>query len=315
MSNLINFSKKLVVFFRKNNLMKTNFTLYFFLFFILQTHQTKAQNNDAQAAIYNIGLGGFFGGFGAVINKKPNEKIGKVFVKGLWQGSFGGLLTYKSKQFIYDFSNSGDFKDAWGSKILNSIGNSIVHNAASNTNFWEKMYLNFGFNRLEFSLKNKFKVQYQIMPLSLLATVVSSTQGSFDFKNSIKTGHFIFKTSYINGDSKFHSSEPARGSTSLNNINLLNNLSQEIERKVIAHEIIHVYQYNDFSNINPVFNKPKQLFLNNDNKVVQFYRKWFYSDFNGFLYNSLYVLENQNRQDYFDNYFEKEANYYSFKYR
>ena len=76
-----------------------------------------------------------------------------------------------------------------------------------------------------------------------------------------------------------------------------------------------MYQYNDFSNINPVFNKPKQLFLNNDNKVVQFYRKWFYSDFNGFLYNSLYVLENQNRQDYFDNYFEKEANYYSFKYR
>lgn len=295
--------------------MKTNY-LFLCLLALFHTYQTKAQNNDSQAAIYNIGLGGFFGGFGAIINKKPNEKIGKVFVKGFWQGSLGGLVTYKSKKLVYDFSNSGDFKDAWGSKILNSIGNSIVHNAASNTNFWEKWYLNFGFNRLEFSLKNKFKVQYKIMPLSLLATAVSATNGNFDFKNSIKTGHFIFKTSYINGSSEFHSSEqPARGSASLNNINLLNNLSQENERKVIAHEIIHVYQYNDFSNINPIFNQPKQLFLNNDNKVVKFYRKWFYSDFNGLLKVALYVLENQNRRDYFDNNFEKEADYYSFKYR
>jgi hypothetical protein len=294
--------------------MKTNY-LFLCLLALFHTYQTKAQNNDSQAAIYNIGLGGFFGGFGAIINKKPNEKIGKVFVKGFWQGSLGGLVTYKSKKLVYDFSNSGDFKDAWGSKILNSIGNSIVHNAASNTNFWEKWYLNFGFNRLEFSLKNKFKVQYKIMPLSLLATAVSATNGNFDFKNSIKTGHFIFKTSYINGSSEFHSSEqPARGSASLNNINLLNNLSQENERKVIAHEIIHVYQYNDFSNINPVFNQPKQLFLNNDNKVVKFYKKWFYSDFNGLLKVALYELENQNRGDYYDNNFEKEADYYSFKY-
>ena len=292
--------------------MKTNFTLYLFLlFFILQTHQTKAQNNDAQAAIYNIGLGGFFGGFGAVINKKPNEKIGKVFVKGLWQGSFGGLLTYKSKQFIYDFSNSGDFKDAWASKILNSIGNSVVHNAASNTNFWEKWYLNFGFNRFEFSLKDKFKVQYKIMPLSLLATAVTATNGTFDFKNSIKTGHFIFKTNKISNDFEIS----AIGIASLNNITLLDNLSQEIERKVIAHEVIHVYQYNDFSNINPVFNKPKKLFLNNDNKVVQFYRKWFYSDFNFFVLFALYELENQNRVGYYDNYFEKEADYYSEKFK
>ncbi|MDC0176590.1 hypothetical protein OAJ14_00325 [Polaribacter sp.] len=293
--------------------MKINFLFLLFLFLVLfGTHQIKAQNNDSQAVIYNIGLGGFFGGLGAVINKKPNEKLGKVFIKRLWQGSLGGLVIYKSKKLVYNFSNSGDFKDAWGSKILNSIGNSIVHNAASNTNFWEKMYLNFGFNRLEFSLKNKFKVQYQIMPLSLLATVVSSTQGSFDFKNSIKTGHFIFKTSYID----FNGSEQSgSGSASLNNINLLNNLSQKIERKVIAHKIIHVYQYNDFSNINPVFNKPKKLFLNNDNKVVQFYRKWFYSDFNGLLKVALNELENQNRQDYYDNYFEKEADYYSFKYR
>lgn len=297
--------------------MKINFLFYLFLLLVLLgVQQTKAQNNDSQAAIYNISLGGFFGGFGAIINKKPNEKIGKVFIKGLWQGSLGGLVTYKSKKLVYDFSNSGDFKDAWGSKILNSIGNSIIHNAASNTNFWEKWYLNFGFNRLEFSLKNKFKVQYKIMPLSLLATAVSASNGNFDFRNSIKTGHFIFKTNYINGNSEFHNSEqPAKGSASLNNINLLNNLSQEIERKVIAHEIIHIYQYNDFSNINPVFNKPKQLFLNNDNKVVRFYTKWFYSDFNGLLKAALYELENQNRQDYYNNYFEKEADYYSFKFR
>jgi hypothetical protein len=271
----------------------------------------KAQSNNSQAAIYNIGVGGFLGGVGAVINKKPYEKLGKVFVKGFWQGSLGGYITYESKKLIYNFSNSGDFKDAWSSKILNSIGNSIVHNAASNIDFWEKGYFNLGFNRFEFSIKEKFKVNYKIIPLALYGTILNATQGAFDFKNSLKTGHFIFKTNKIN--SNFETLEK-RGKTNFNTILILNNfVSKESERKVLAHEIIHIYQYNDFSNINPAFNKPKKLFLNNQNKMVKFYKKWFYTDFNGFLLTELYRLEQQNTKSYYDHYFEKEADYYSFR--
>lgn len=281
------------------------------LFFLFNSNHYKAQNNDSQAVFYNIGLGGFFGGFGAIINKKPKEKLGNVFLKGLWQGSLGGYVNYQSKKLIYNFSKSGDFKDAWGSKVLNSIGNSIIHNAASNRDFWEKGYFNLGFNRFEFSFRGKFKVNYKIMPLAFYGTVINASKGSFDFKNSIKTGHFIFKTNSI--DNRLENIEK-RGVTNFNTILILNNfISKEIESKVLAHEIIHIYQYNDFSNINPVFNKPKELFLNNENKVVKFYRKWFYSDFNGLLLIQLYDLENQNRKTYNDNYFESEANYYSFK--
>lgn len=281
------------------------------LFLIFSSNSFNAQNNDNQAALYNIGLGSFFGGVGAVINKKPNEKLTKVFIKGLWQGSLGGYINFQSKKLTYNFSKSGDFKHAWGSKILNALGNSIVHNAASNKDFWEKGYINFGFNRLEFSIKNKFKVQYKIMPLALYGAIINFSQGKFDFKNSIKTGHFIFKTNEIG--SSFETFEK-RGKANYNSILILDNfILKETEFKVLAHEIIHIYQYNDFSNINPVFSKPKKLYLNNENTLVKFYRKWFYSDFNGLLLNELYGFENQNIKKYNDNYFEKEADYYSFK--
>lgn len=288
----------------KNNKYFLIFTII--LFFI--TPKIKAQNNDTQAAIYNMSLGAFFGGVGAIINKKPNEKIGNVFLKGFWQGSLGGYVTYQSKKMVTDFSKSGDFKHAWGSKILNSVGNSITHNAAANIDFWEKLHINFAFNRLEFDVKNNFNLNYKIMPMALLATINTATQGSLDFKNTIKTGQLIFKTDEIDYRYNYYS----KGQTNLNSILILNNIqSKRLKAQILASEIIHVYQYNDFSNMNALFNKPNELFINNNHKWVKFYRKWIYSDFNGYFYNNLYYLETTNRINYYDNYFESEARYYS----
>ena len=71
--------------------------------FIILPNTSESQNNNTQAALYNVGIGGFFGGIGAIINKKKQEKPMKVFLKGFWQGFVGGYLVWFklkwSKQF------------------------------------------------------------------------------------------------------------------------------------------------------------------------------------------------------------------------
>lgn len=59
-----------------------------------------SQQSEFEIGLYNVGLGGLGGAIGAVINKKPNEKTGKVFLKGFLQGGIGGYLVYESKNFI-----------------------------------------------------------------------------------------------------------------------------------------------------------------------------------------------------------------------
>ena len=49
----------------------------FFLF-----NKSHSQSNDTEALLYNISIGGIFGTIGAIINKKPYEKLDKVILKG-----------------------------------------------------------------------------------------------------------------------------------------------------------------------------------------------------------------------------------------
>jgi len=290
------------------NDMKTFFLTLFFCLLLLNTNKCHSQNNNTQATIYNVGLGSFFGGVGAVINKKPDEKFGKVFLKGVLQGSLGGYITYQSKKMVYEFSNSGDFKDAWAAKLLNSAGNSIIHNAASNRNFWEQWNLNIGFNRIEFHTKDKFKVRYKLMPAAFMGTMITATQGDFDIETSLKIGQFVFRTDFIESTIL----ENPNGKVSINTMLLKYEYFNRIdEAKTIAHEIIHIFQYEDFANINPFFIKPRQNFINNDNKWVKFYNKWVYTDFNSFIDAAIYSYENSTGTDYYDNYLEKEADFYS----
>ena len=65
--------------------------------FIVFISPSKAQSNNLEAAIYNIGIGSLFSACGALINKKKDEKFMPVIYKGLWQGGMGGYLTFESK--------------------------------------------------------------------------------------------------------------------------------------------------------------------------------------------------------------------------
>jgi len=271
--------------------------LFSLVLFILHSHNIIGQNNNTQAALYNIGIGGIFGGVGAVLNKKKNEKTGKVFLKGLWQGATGGYLVYESKKLVYDFSKSGNYGYLWGSKLLNATGNSIIQNAASNERFLSKWYINFGFNRIEIQTKGAFKLKYRVMPIALYGTVISASQGKFDFRKSIKTGTLIFNSNKSNN----------RGVTYVNSILLESN-----NIKILAHEIIHSYQYEGFISINSFAINLNER-LKNKSSSINKINKWFYFDVHSIFLKGAYELENIGTKSYYDNFFESEANFYSQK--
>ncbi len=88
------------------------FTLLIFSFLIL-SKDIKAQNNDFQAGIYNIGIGSVLGGVGAIIHKRPEENFGKTLLKGMVQGALGGYLIFESKRLVRNFAETGSYNYVW----------------------------------------------------------------------------------------------------------------------------------------------------------------------------------------------------------
>ena len=273
---------------------------YIFLFIFLLSFKGFSQQNDTQAALYNIGIGSLFGGIGAVINKKPQEKYDKVFIKSLYQGALGGAIVYGSKKMVYNFHENENFNMLWSAKLVNAVGISIIENAASNRYFWEKWHLNIGFNRIEMDVKNNYKVQYKVMPVALLlGTVAVLSKGKFSFKHSLITLTPVFLT------------DDSIASTYVNSI-IINESFDRINRS-LAHEFIHVFQYDDFMAINMVFNKKRNQWKN-QYPIMKKWSNWIYMDLpSGSVLRSIYLLENINQDCYFDNFFENEANFYSNK--
>lgn len=274
--------------------------LLFFL--LLLNNSTYAQHkNNLEAGLFNIGFGGIVGGIGAMINKKPNQKTGKVFLKGFVQGALGGYLLFESKRLVGKFAETENYGYVWPSKIINSAGISIIENAAANRCLWEQWHINFGFNRLEFYTKNKFKISYRIMPFALGNTIYSFTKAKLDFRESLKVGSFVFLAKKLDSDNFDFLSGQNISNSILVNINSVFSMKQ-----IIAHELIHVYQYESFSGLNPFLDKP-MLKLDN-NKLFNIYNKIFYTDFNYLTFQGLYSLTINNNES---NFFENEAIFYT----
>ncbi|WP_445748261.1 hypothetical protein [Polaribacter sp.] len=282
---------------------KTIFYLIFVSFVFLFPLKTNAQfNNDTQAAFYDIGFGAVVGGIGAIINKKPTEKTGNVFIKGFWQGALGGYFVFESKRLIRATVKHDSYRYFWPSKIVNSFGNSILENATANRDFWVQYHFNIGFNRLEFDLKNKGKFTYKIMPFALYATVNGFINGNLDVNKSLSVGTFIFK-----------SKEPINiehlGFDRANAYAMTNQIVYDEEFfsiSTLGHEIIHIYQYEQLSNFNSYFIKPSKYF-DKKSKAIKLYNKIFYTDINTLLFGAVYLM-NKNYENIF---FEREARFYS----
>lgn len=278
--------------------------LFIILFFTLNS---QAQKNDFEAGLYNIGGGIIISSIGAILNKKPNEKLGPTLIKSVSQGALGGFLVFQSKNLIRKFSITENYGYVWPSNIINAAGTSLIENGAANRPLASKWHFNLGFNRFEIITNKKFKLKYRIMPFSLIGTLRNAISNRFDIEKSLKTGFLIFTTDEIKLD-KYGNDIIYGKTTGSNSLLILNNKFGKI---ALPHEIIHVYQYEQFSGVNMYLIKPANK-LSDKNKFFQHYNKIFYTDFNYLIFQGLYYIGNpsQNKQMK-NNFLEREAEYYN----
>ena len=279
----------------------TKIYIVFSLSLLLCTGKLFSQDkNYLGAGLYNIGFGGVVGGVGAVINKKPNQKAGKQFLKGFGQGALGGYLLFESKRMIGRFAKTGNYAYVWPSKIVNSAGASIIENAAANANFLDKWHLNFGFARFELQTKDSLNFQCRIMPFALGGLVYGFANGKLAVNETLKTGNFIFTSNNLLQNNGFY------GVTVVNTIIYQKNNEFYRNELIIGHELIHTFQYEQSFGINTYLDKPLKK-LEQNKKWFKKYQTIFYTEFNFLLDSAIYSLDTNSNT----NLYEKEAVFYT----
>ena len=269
--------------------------------FITISSPVKAQTSDFEVGMINVGSGSVIGGIGAVINKRDDEKVIPVLLKGMAQGALGGYAVFESKRLVRVFARTEDYNYVWPSKILNAAGNSIIENAASNRKLWDQWHLNLGFTRLEVSTEDGFKIKYKIKPFSLYGAVQAWRGHRSDWNKSLKLGTLVFNFSELESNGNH-----LRGATLYDHIVLLDNNRSPLQTE--AHELVHIYQIHQFSGVNSYFN-PIYYPLKRKSKVFAIYDHIFYTDWNNPLYTYLANLNNNGSDPKKVNLFEREAYY------
>ncbi|MDV3866784.1 hypothetical protein CMU00_15950 [Elizabethkingia anophelis] len=269
--------------------------------FILSPAQAKKTSYEREF-VYNVSIGAVIGAVGAIINKKKEQDFNKVFFKGLYQGALGGYITFESKRLLDVAERNNDWKIIWGAKLVNAAGVSIKENAALNKDFWEKWHFNIGFNRIEFETKEKFKVHYKIMPIALAYTIAYANRSKFELDKTLKIGEVIFS-----GYDKLFTDGEALGFAFSGGILLSEPYKNDFP--LLIHEIVHVYQSNDFSQTEAFLNKP--LRYTERNNVLKSVNKFIHYDIGQVVFLAFYGLEYGGAKYYYDNIFEREAGFYS----
>ena len=265
------------------------------IFFLCGSYQSFSQqrHSDLEYGLLNSGVGALIGGIGAIFNKTKNERSEEVFVKGFLQGGLGGALVFESKYLLKDIRRNSTYRMVYPSKILDAAGNSIIENAAKNKNFWVQWHINFGFNRFDFYTGKEFRFRYRIITFSLLTTINSFALYDFNINRTLKLGTPVFTTYNLKSKNNLLKT----GSAS-SNVVVFSHIIPHYG--IEAHELIHVYQYEQFSGVNN-FLDPSFQKLSKKSSVFSFYDRWFYTDFNfaipvANLFSSSYrknILENE----------------------
>ncbi len=267
-----------------------------------------SQTNDTKEGLYNIAFGSIFGGIGALIKKKEDEKFLKVLGKGMGQGALGGYMVFESKRLVRNFNNTEDFGYIWPSRLLNSAGNSIMENAANNRDFYEQWHFHFGFNRLELTTKKQWKLHYRFMPLHFIGFAISMREGPLDFGTSLKTGLFVFNSKKpLTG--KFDGEYGEFGGFAATNSIVISSFIEN-RNSTLAHELIHVYQNDSFVIFNSYLDKTVNSWLPKRLEDNGWWR-YLYLDLSVVYFASSYGVDSLLKNNIYKRFFEQEAFYYS----
>lgn len=285
--------------------MNTRFTILVLImaFHIqLATAQSYSSQRTQYAAI-NIGLNGVLGGLGAVINKRPSEKFGKVLLKGFSQGCLGGAFVFLGKDLSYKVYERENVGYAWPARIISSIGNSIAQNSANNINFWENWHFNMGFVRLDFNVPDK-KFQSRFLPVAAFGILKSTQYGRFNLGKSIAAGVPIFVNDTLIYNRRTESL--ARGVTTVTSIAVYN----EDFYRAFSHELVHALQHENMVHLNSWATRLDSK-LKSTYKFYNSASKYMYVDLNALQYAPFVVIDSE--RNWICRYIEREAEHYSLR--
>jgi hypothetical protein len=291
-----------------NRLISTCLLIFISVRSIGQMYPQKAiyEQQNLKFTATNIGVNGLMGGIGAVLHKKKHQKLHNVFLKGFGQGCLGGCFILLGKKLTYQIYDKKNLEYAWAARISNSIGNSITENAASNINFWEKWHLNLGVTRIDYAVHGERKFQVRLLPTSMLSLiVVAANSDNFDVKNTLRLGIPTFsKEDNIlwQGD--------VQGVTALSAIEYKENLSDDLFYSTIAHEVVHLLQYENYIWVNPALSNLDTK-LKQNNTLYYKTSKYIYMDF--FNATSFLAVNLRPQKPYLCRFTEREAIFYSTK--
>lgn len=250
-----------------------------------------------QLLLYNVAFGSVTSGIGAVLNKAKGTDWKLAFLKGCWQGSIGGALTFAGKQTIYLATKNQNLLYAWPSKLLHAAGTSIVENAALNRPFLQNWNIDFGLARFDFSFNGTTKPKIRLLPMSIHAIMYASKNAYFDPGTTLLTGTISFysKSEYISRkEGDFKGLSYGRAFVFADRIH---------ESYVIPHELIHIYQFREYQVFNTWLQPLAKKVRNKSLKKL--FERYLYADIP--FFNAFYALEYKKVLNHFRNFYEFEA--------
>ncbi|HRG02239.1 MAG TPA: hypothetical protein PKZ75_14065 [Bacteroidia bacterium] len=283
--------------------------ILYLLFFTFSFQTFQAQVNETQFFAYNTLLGGVTGGIGALINKKKDQKWHKVLLKGFMIGCGGGAISYSGKKLNSMVSQKQELGYCWLSRAVFSAGNSIIENASSNKKFWSRWHYDVGFMRFELELENGASLMPKFMPSAFGGIIFMAVNGEFDGSTTLKSGTLTFRADQVNYANNLSASTASNGFLFINSLNKGHKFYD-----TYSHEMIHAFQFQEFSAINYFFNPIKAKWQLRSTRFENLNR-WFYGDINfeAMLLNYFIIHKGyiDSPEGYCDNFLENEAEFLS----
>jgi hypothetical protein len=271
------------------------------IFSTFLNYRSFSQGYESRSFVYNVLTGAVTGGIGSIINKHHNQKWYHAFAKGFVTGSAGGAIVYSGKKLNFLIASERSILYGRLSRVVFSAGNSIVENAAANRPFYSQWHYDVGFIRLQFNGPEHFFMP-RLMPSNFAGMLFIAFHGELDLLTTLYSGTFTFRTPHINYAGHLV------GSTTGNGFLLVDTIfSDKVFHDVYAHEMVHSFQFQEFSGINyfakPVVDKWKE-------KYPRFkeVNRWIYWDLNyeAMLFN-YFIINGGYRRNYCSNFLENEA--------
>lgn len=264
------------------------------------------QRQVRQLRLYNIGIGTTIGGVGALINKHEDQKWWEALLKGAAVGTLGGWVNYESKNLAYRIASRENLYYGWAAKLTQSVGTSMIQNAASNRNFWASYHFNFGPIRFLIDERTGYRPSIRITPGGVVGLVWMGSIGRFSLGKSLQSGAPVFLT-----EDRFRFLGDLFGGAAVGGSTVINENTFNFY-ELFAHEYIHILQYDDYVGLNSFVDQPYDRWK----QQSSFFRKtdqFIYYDWHTAIY-SLSILSFKYTADtYFQNWYEFEAEHFATK--